>query len=91
VTIVTPRRISQQLRKKIFLEVWQLPPRHFERCFTILLMLKKGLGQEFGGSVMAPQSDTNTLYVLVCSLAGTILSLAATWIVVAQSTQSMVA
>jgi hypothetical protein len=28
---------------------------------------------------MAPQSDTTTVYVLVCSLAGTILSLAATW------------
>jgi hypothetical protein len=41
---------------------------------------------------MAPQSDTNSLYVLVCSLAGTILSLAATWIVVAHSfVQPMVA
>ena len=40
---------------------------------------------------MAPQSDTTSLYVLVCSLAGTILSLAATWIVIAQSTHSMVA
>ena len=54
-------------------------------------MLKTSLGQELGGSVMAPQSDTNTLYVLVCSLAGTILSLAATWIVIAQSTHSMIA
>jgi hypothetical protein len=26
--------------------MWQLPPRQIERCFTILLMLKKGLGQE---------------------------------------------
>ena len=34
---------------------------------------------------MAPQSDTNTLYVLICSLAGTVLSLAVTWIVVAHS------
>src|SRR4029453_13978463 len=33
--------------RKIFLEMWQLPPRQFERCFTILLMLKKGLGREF--------------------------------------------
>jgi hypothetical protein len=33
---------------------------------------------------MATQSDTNTLYVLVSSLAGTVLSLAATWIFVAQ-------
>jgi hypothetical protein len=41
---------------------------------------------------MAPQSDTNSHYVLVCSLAGTILSLAATWIVVAHSfVQPMVA
>jgi hypothetical protein len=41
---------------------------------------------------MAPQSDTRSLYVLVYSLAGTILSLAATWIVVAHSfVQPMVA
>jgi len=40
---------------------------------------------------MAPQSDTNTLYVLVSSLAGTVLSLAATWIFVAHSAQAMVA
>jgi hypothetical protein len=40
---------------------------------------------------MAPQSDTRTLYVLVCSLAGTVVSLAATLIVVAQSAQAMVA
>ena len=26
--------------------MWQLPPRQLERCFTILLMLKKGLGQK---------------------------------------------
>ena len=32
---------------------------------------QEGLGQELGGSVMAPQSDTSSLYVLVCSLAGT--------------------
>ena len=31
---------------QIFLQMWQLPPRQIERCFTILLMLKKGLGQE---------------------------------------------
>ena len=55
-------------------------------------MLKTGLGQELGGSVMAPQSDTSSLYVLVCSLAGTIVGLAATWIVVAHSfVQPMVA
>jgi hypothetical protein len=47
VTIVTPRRNSQQFRDKVFLQVWQLPPRQIERCFTILLMLKKGLGREF--------------------------------------------
>jgi len=41
---------------------------------------------------MAPQSDTTTLYVLVCSMAGTVLSLATTWIVVAHSfVQPMVA
>jgi hypothetical protein len=37
---------------------------------------------------MAPQPDTHTLYVLVSSLAGTVLSLAATWIFVAHSVQS---
>ena len=53
---------------------------------------QKVLGRNFGGSVMAPQSDTTTLYVLVCSLAGTVLSLATTWIVVAHSfVQPMVA
>ena len=52
----------------------------------------EGLGQELGGSVMAPQSDTSSLYVLVCSLAGTIVGLAATWMVVAHSfVQPMVA
>jgi hypothetical protein len=41
---------------------------------------------------MAPQSDTNTLYVLVCSLAGTILSLGSTLIFVVHSfAQPMVA
>jgi hypothetical protein len=85
VTIVTPRRISQQFQNKFFEQVWQLPPRQFKRCCTILRMLKTGLGQEPGGSVMAPQSDTSSLYVLVCSLAGTIVGLAATWIVVAHS------
>jgi hypothetical protein len=34
---------------------------------------------------MASQSDARTLYVLVSSLAGTVLSLAGTWIVVAHS------
>jgi hypothetical protein len=48
-------------------------------------MLEIGSNKEIGGSAMAPQSDTNTLYVLVCSLAGTVLSLAGTWIVVAHS------
>ena len=53
---------------------------------------EKVLGGNFGGSVMAPQSDTNTLYVLVCSLAGTIVGLGATWIVVAHTfVQPMVA
>jgi hypothetical protein len=40
---------------------------------------------------MTTQSDNSTLYVLVSSLAGTVLSLAATWIVVAHSMQPMVA
>ena len=79
-------------RTNFFERVWQLPPRQFERCFTILLMLRKVLGRKLGGSVMAPQSDTSSLYVLICSLAGTVLSLAATWIVVSHSfVQPMVA
>ena len=32
-------------RTNFFERVWQLPPRQFERCFTILLMLKKVLGR----------------------------------------------
>jgi hypothetical protein len=40
---------------------------------------------------MAPQSDSRTLYVLVSSLVGTVLSLAASWIFVAHSVQAMVA
>jgi hypothetical protein len=72
-------------RTNFFERVWQLPPRQFERCFTILLMLKTGRGQELGGSAMMTQSDTSSLYVLVSSLAGTVLSLAATWIVIAQT------
>jgi len=41
---------------------------------------------------MMTQSDTSSLYVLVYSMAGTIVGLAATWIVVAHSlAQSMVA
>jgi len=42
---------------------------------------------------MAPQSDTSSLHVLVCSsMAGTIVGLAATWIVVAHTfVQPMVA
>jgi len=31
-------------RTNFFERVWQLPPRQFERCFTILPMLKKVLG-----------------------------------------------
>jgi len=53
---------------------------------------QESLGRNFGGSVMAPQSDTSSLYVLVCSMAGTIVGLAATWIVVAHTfVQPMVA
>jgi hypothetical protein len=40
---------------------------------------------------MAPQSDARTLYVLVSSLAGAVLSLAPTWIFVAHSVQPIVA
>jgi len=54
-------------------------------------MLKIGLSNQIGGSPMAPQSEARTLYVLVSSLAGTVLSLAFTWIFVAHSAQAMVA
>ena len=55
-------------------------------------MLKTGLGQEFGESATTTQSDTSSLYVLVSSLAGTVVGLAGTWIVVAHSfVQPMVA
>ena len=57
----------------------------------ILHMLRMVLSRKFGGSTMTTHSDTNTLYVLVTSLAGTILSLAGTWIFVAHSAQAMVA
>jgi hypothetical protein len=40
---------------------------------------------------MATQSEARTLYVLVSSLAGTVLSLTATWIFVAHSVQPLVA
>src|SRR5262245_53240870 len=30
------------IAEKKFLQVWQLPPRQIERCFTVLLMLKGG-------------------------------------------------
>jgi hypothetical protein len=32
-------------RTNFFERVWQLPPRQFEQCSTILLMLKKVLGR----------------------------------------------
>jgi hypothetical protein len=40
---------------------------------------------------MTTQTDSNTLYVLAGSTLGAILSLAATWILVANSVQPMVA
>ena len=43
-------------------------------------MLEISSNKLIGGSPMAPQSDTRTLYVLLSSLAGTVLSLAFTWI-----------
>jgi len=56
------------------------------------MLKRKSWAGTFGGSVMAPQSDATSLYVLVCSLAGTIVGLGATWIVVAHSfVQPMVA
>ena len=55
--------------------VWQIPQHQSARPSTILHMI----GIEFGGSTMTTPSDKNTLYVLLYSLAGTVLSLAATW------------
>ena len=40
---------------------------------------------------MTTPSDKNTLYVLIYSLAGTVLSLAATWFVAHSFAQQMVA
>jgi hypothetical protein len=40
---------------------------------------------------MTTQSEARTLYVLVSSLAGTVLSLASAWIFVAHSVQPMIA
>jgi hypothetical protein len=40
---------------------------------------------------MPPQSDSRSLYVLVASTLGAILSLAATWILIAHSVQPLVA
>jgi len=55
-------------------------------------MILHMIGIEFGGSTMTTPSDKNTLYVLIYSLAGTVLSLAATWFFVAHSfAQQMVA
>jgi len=68
--------------------VWQIPQHQSARPSTILHMI----GIEFGGSTMTTPSDKNTLYVLLYSLAGTVLSLAATWFFVAHSfAQQMVA
>jgi hypothetical protein len=54
-------------------------------------MLEIGVSRQIGGSPRAPQAEARTLYVLVSSLAGTVLSLAATWIFVAHSVQPLVA
>ena len=40
---------------------------------------------------MTTQTDSNTLYVLAASTLGAIFGLAATWVFVAHSVQSMVA
>jgi hypothetical protein len=91
-TNVTPRRISQQLRKKIFASVAITTARFRAMLYDSPHAQDRSWAGYFGGSVMAPQSDTTSLYVLVCSLAGTVVGLAATWIVVAHSfVQPMVA
>ena len=61
--------------------VWQIPQHQSARPSTIVHMI----GIEFGGSTMTTPSDKNPLYVLIYSLAGTVLSLAATWFFVAHS------
>ena len=92
VTIVTPRRISQQFQDKFFCRCGNYHRAKSSDALRFSSCSRKVLGRNFGGSVMAPQSDTTTLYVLVCSLAGTVLTLATTWIVVAHSyVQPMVA
>jgi hypothetical protein len=91
VTIVTRRRITQQFQNKYFLADVAITTAPTRAMLYDSPHAQEGLGQKLGGSVMAPQSDTSSLYVLICSLAGTVLSLAATWIVVANSAQAMIA
>jgi len=92
VTIVTRRRITQQFQNKYFLADVAITTAPTRAMLYDSPHAQEGLGQKLGGSVMAPQSDTSSLYVLICSLAGTVLSLAATWIVVSHSfVQPMVA
>jgi hypothetical protein len=91
VTIVTRRRITQQFQNKYFLADVAIITAPTRAMLYDSPHAQEGLGQKLGGSVMAPQSDTSSLYVLICSLAGTVLSLAATWIVVAHSAQAMIA
>ena len=92
VTIVTPRRISQQFQDKFFCRCGNYHRAKSSDALRFSSCSRKVLGRNFGGSVMAPQSDTSSLYVLVCSMAGTIVGLAATWIVVAHTfVQPMVA
>jgi hypothetical protein len=91
VTIVTRRRITQQFQNKYFLADVAITTAPTRAMLYDSPHAHEGLGQKLGGSVMAPQSDTSSLYVLICSLAGTVLSLAATWIVVAHSAQAMIA
>jgi hypothetical protein len=91
VTIVTRRRITQQFQNKYFCAGVAITTAPIQAMLYDSPHAHEGLGQELGGSVMAPQSDTSSLYVLICSLAGTVLSLAATWIVVAHSAQAMIA
>src|SRR5262245_53240868 len=86
VTIVTLGRITQQLRKKNFCRCGNYHRAKSSDALRFSSCSREGLGRELRRElVMAPQSDTSSLYVLVCSLAGTALSLAATWIGVAHS------
>ena len=60
---------GENLREPMLFAEWQISHRKSERRTRILLMLMEDL----------MNNDRNSLYVLICSLAGTLISLPAVW------------